>query len=77
MDPLFQVYRLNEQGLDRAGRIAEAFDGLLSILYGMCPVNTREFSLVKTKLEEACFFAKKSIANLVDNQQPDTKAKSA
>jgi len=69
MDPLFQVHRLNEAGLRKAEDLAHAFDLLLTTLYQICPGNTREFSIVKTKLEEACLFAKKSIANLVDNQQ--------
>ena len=69
MDPLFQVHRLNETGLKKANELALAFDALLNTLHVLCPGNTREFSIVKTKLEEACFFAKKSIANLVDNQQ--------
>lgn len=68
MDSLFQVHRLNDNGLKRAEVLAGAFDRLLTELRGVCPENTREFSLVKTKLEEASFFAKKSIANLPENQ---------
>jgi hypothetical protein len=68
VDPLFEVHKLNDRGLAQAKAIAAAFDTLLSQLSSLCSGNTREFSIVKTKLEEACFFAKKSMANLVDNQ---------
>jgi len=68
MDPLFQVHKLNPGGQTKAAFVASAFDDLLSNIQGHCPVNTREFSLVKTHLEEACFFAKKAIANDPANQ---------
>ncbi len=62
MDPLFQVHRLNPGGLAKAEFVANAFDDLLSNLMAHVPPG-REFAIVKTKLEEACFFAKKGIAN--------------
>jgi hypothetical protein len=71
MDPLFQVHLLNENGIKKATVLAEAFDSLITTLKGICPESTREFSLVKTKLEEASFFAKKSIANLPENQKAE------
>lgn len=67
VDPLFQVHRLNEDGLKKAEVLAGAFNELLVNLRGMCPEG-REFAIVKTKLEEAAFFAKKSIANAKENQ---------
>lgn len=69
IDPLFKVHTLNNDGIRRAASLALAFNGLLEELRVLCPENTREFSIVKTKLEEACFFAKKSIANLPENQE--------
>lgn len=69
VDPLFQFHKLNEQGIARAEIIAETFSVCLYQLAKQCPTNTREFSIVKTKLEEACFFAKKSMANESGNQQ--------
>ena len=76
MDPMFEVHMLNETGKAKAKAIAESFHGLLIILNGglnqsapLCPPS-RELSIVKTKLEEACFFAKKAMASLPENQQP-------
>ncbi len=68
MDPLFDVYMLNERGKDKAHAIAMAFDKCLTELRTLC-VEGREFSIVKTKLEEAAFFAKKSMANVSENQK--------
>lgn len=62
MDPLFTVHILSSEGIDAAHRVACAFDNLLSELRAVCKENTREFSVAKTKLEEACFFAKKVVA---------------
>lgn len=67
MDPLFQVHMLNEAGKGKAQAIASSFDTLLSDLAKHCGTG-REMAIVKTKLEEACFFAKKAMANQIDNQ---------
>ena len=74
MDSLFQVHRLNDEGLRKATMLASAFDALLAELRVLCPEATREFSIVKTHLEEACFFAKKSIANSPENQEKEKAA---
>jgi len=68
MSPLFRVHRLNEVGLRKAEAIAEVFNRCLFDLQSVC-AEGREFSIVKTKLEEAAFFAKKSMANVRENQQ--------
>lgn len=67
MNNLFEVHMLNDDGKFKAQRIAQRFDELLEGLKGYCPEG-REFSIVKTKLEEACFFAKKSMAAQSENQ---------
>jgi len=67
-DPLFQVHRLNDDGMKNAQKIAEAFDLLLTHLRLLC-TDGRALSIVKTKLEEACFFAKKAMASTKANQQ--------
>lgn len=61
---LFGFTKLNETGMEAAKEISEAFVSLIHQLGDHC-TEGREFSIVKTKLEEACFYAKKSMsANL-------------
>ncbi len=60
-NPEFEVHMLNNDGKSLAIQIAAAFDLLLTKLQSHCPPG-REMSIVKTKLEEACFFAKKAMA---------------
>lgn len=67
MNPEFQVHLLNADGLQKANAVSEEFDRLLEKLKILCPEG-REFSIVKTKLEEASFFAKKSVAKSPENQ---------
>ncbi len=59
--PEFTVHMLNEAGKAKARGIAERFSLLLDDLenYG---ITGRELALVKTKLEEASFFAKRGLA---------------
>lgn len=64
----FKVHLLNEQGISRAKEMAEKFSLLLDWLESVCQQD-REFSIVKTKLEEASFFAKKSMAQNPINQK--------
>jgi hypothetical protein len=62
MQSLFKYHQLNPGGVAKAEAVGLAFDALLSKIETHCNPNSREFSITKTKLEEACFFAKKSIA---------------
>lgn len=62
MNQEFQVHMLTEEGKAKATLIAKAFDDCLETLKVLCPTQNREFSIVKTKLEEASFFAKKAMA---------------
>lgn len=68
MDDIFKVHMLTENGKQNARQIAEEFDQLLRNLSVLCPAG-REFSIVKTKLEEACFFAKKAMAGAPGNHE--------
>jgi hypothetical protein len=67
MDPAFEVHMLNEIGKKKAVDIAMSFNALLITLTDYCPTG-RELAIVKTKLEEACFFAKKAMASQPENQ---------
>ncbi len=62
MNQEFAVHILTDEGINNARIVADAFDILLDDLSNVCPEG-REFAIVKTKLEEACFFAKKSMAS--------------
>jgi len=62
MNDLFRFHKLNTLGQERARRIAELFDSMTLELGILCPEG-RSFSIAKTKLEEACFFAKKAMAS--------------
>lgn len=77
MNAEFQVHSLNPKGVEKAKGIAVAFDELLEKLFTLAsqedktvaPVRSREMSIVRLKLEEASFFAKKAMANLKENQK--------
>jgi len=60
--PEFKVHILNDDGITCARSIAQEFNNLLTVLHSLIGEPNREFSIVKTKLEEACFFAKKAMA---------------
>lgn len=64
----FAVHMLNEDGKAKAQGIAERFSNLLDDLenYG---VAGRDLALVKTKLEEACFVAKRGMASQPQYQE--------
>ena len=78
MDSIFQVHMLNNLGKAKANDLAEAFDELLGVVTGIVNADNianvgnkgaRELAIVRTKLEEACFFAKKAMANQIVNQE--------
>lgn len=62
----FDVHMLNEEGRKKARQIAEDFTLFLKSLEQAVPPG-RYLSIVKTKLEEACFFAKKGMASQAVN----------
>lgn len=64
----FEVHMLNEQGKTLAREMAQKFSDLLAWTKTVGSPG-REQALVATKLEEACFFAKKSLAIKPENQQ--------
>lgn len=84
MSTLFAFHKLNTGGQAKARLIADQFDKLLTELTGenglVCQFSPkgepgkdggRELAIVKTKLEEACFFAKKAMAVQPENQEKE------
>lgn len=67
MNPEFEVHLLNKEGIAKAQKIASIFDSALNSLLEVIPPR-RYLSIVRTKLEEAAFFAKKGLAIDRDNQ---------
>ena len=64
----FEVHLLNEGGIGKARVLANIFNEALTQILTIVPAG-RELSIVRTKLEEASFFAKKGIANNPENQK--------
>jgi hypothetical protein len=67
ISPLFSSVKLNEKGLTKVDSIRIAFSYLLETLENELPGNSREMSIVKTKLEEASFYAVKAVRNYIGN----------
>jgi len=66
--PEFDVHILNPEGISRARRIAQSFSGLLDELEHLCGTDGREMAIVRTKLQEAAFYAKRAMAVRPENQ---------
>lgn len=64
----FSVHMLNEQGKSYATEMSVRFSDLLTWCR-QAGQPGREIAIVATKLEEACFFAKKAMAMKSENQQ--------
>ena len=65
---MFESVVLNPEGVRRQKVIQKAFTTLLRTLDLLVPEG-REFSLARTKLQEACFFAVRGMALYSDNQE--------
>lgn len=67
----FAVHLLNPIGVEKAKAIGDLYHTFLSTLEQIAGTDGREMAIVRTKLEESCFFAKKAMAVLPENQRPD------
>lgn len=65
----FRVHILNDAGIEKAKEIAEEFTMFLNYLENQCGSDGRYMAIVRTKLEEASFFAKKAVASRQENQK--------
>jgi hypothetical protein len=69
IDPLFDTTQLSASGLMKLKDIRIAFTNLLNQLRNTVPTTGREWAIVQTKLEEASFFAVKSLKNQQSNRE--------
>lgn len=67
---MFEVHRLTASGLAKADTIRDVFEECLVKLAKVVGGDqaTREMSIVRTKLQEASFFAKRAMAMKPENQ---------
>lgn len=68
--PEFNVHLLNEEGKVKANIIAFVFTDTLNRLEDedVCGSEGREMAIVRTKLQEAAFYAKRAMAVRPENQ---------
>jgi hypothetical protein len=64
----FKVHILNTAGIEKARTLAQEFAWFLDEIESLIGTEGREIALVRTKLEEASFFAKKAMASRPENQ---------
>lgn len=66
----FSVHMLNDAGIEKAEQIAFCFSLALEELEQLCgPGDSRELAIVRTKMQEAAFFAKRAMAIRPENQK--------
>lgn len=60
----FRSYQVDSVGFEEIGRVRIEFETFLGYLEDVCGKDGREMAIVRTKLEEASFFAIKSLSRL-------------
>lgn len=68
MNEAFEAHKLNGDGVKKVDKVRALFDDFLSNLEIECGSDGREMAIVRTKLEEASFFANKAISVFAGNQ---------
>jgi hypothetical protein len=68
IDPLFSTVQLSSEGLRKVNTLRESFTEMVEIIEAILPGNSREISIIRTKLEEASFYAVKAVRNYKENQ---------
>ena len=64
----FKVHMLDPVKMERAVQLARIFEAMFASIKMIVPPG-RYLSLVQTKLEEACYFAKKGMAVAAENEE--------
>ena len=64
----FAVHWLNDDGRVKSENVAVIVSNCLTELEKECGIDGREMAIVRTKLQEACFFAKRAMAVKKENQ---------
>ena len=64
----FAVHRLNDKGMDEANQLGELFSLLLHSIEQRTGTDGLEVDMVRLKLQEASYFAKRAIAKRSENQ---------
>ena len=65
----FAVHLLNVDGIKKANDRASLFSDFLDGVEALTGQDGREIAIVRTKLEEASYYAKRAIAQRAENQQ--------
>ena len=65
----FTVHKLTDVGFEKATTVAKTFETALDKIEELVGGDGREMAIVRTKMEEACFFAKKALASRPENQE--------
>lgn len=65
---MFKVHLLNDGGIAKARRLQKLFEDALEIIESISGTDGREMAIVRTKLQEASFFAKRAMAQRPHNQ---------
>lgn len=67
----FKVHILNDRGIEKATHLAESFSQFLTFMEeNLCGGEGREMAIVRTKLQEASFYAKRALAQRPEYQKP-------
>ena len=65
---MFEVHVLNSAGISNAKLLQRLFQNFLEEIETISGKEGREIAIVRTKLEEASFYAKKAMAMKPENQ---------
>jgi hypothetical protein len=71
---IFKVHMLNQKGVEKAERIKMAFEKcVMDIELQARDGDERCLAIFKTKMEEACFYAKKAMASDSKNHKKENE----